>query len=126
MNLKAKIINFKAYNSFYWFLLYIIIIAEVPKRHRGKTRMEKVHSRSYDKRVVISMNDKFQAVSDDDQIIAELSNFLGTLRRSVPLTYKSWTDVPKNLKKMLWNYVQVNYELIQVLIKLTSFFLLSN
>lgn len=89
--------------------LFILIKDEVPKRLRGQTKMFNVHTRAYDKRVVISMNQWFQPISDDDKVISELSNFLGTLKRSVPLTYKSWSDVPEKLKKSLWDYVKVIY-----------------
>ncbi|KAK1366766.1 hypothetical protein POM88_042327 [Heracleum sosnowskyi] len=38
-----------------------------PKRLRGETRMDKVHTRSFENRVVIDMNERFQPVSDDDK-----------------------------------------------------------
>ncbi|XP_074364988.1 uncharacterized protein LOC141706053 isoform X2 [Apium graveolens] len=79
---------------------------KAPIRPRGKTRMDKVHTRSVDKRVVIRMNHKFQPVADDDRIRAELGSFLGTLRRCVSLTYKNWAHVPATLKKTLWDYVK--------------------
>ncbi|KAK1390957.1 hypothetical protein POM88_019135 [Heracleum sosnowskyi] len=82
---------------------------KVPKRLRGKTRMDKVHTRPFEKRVVISMNKKCQSVSDDDKNVSELSRFLGTLKRCVPLTYASWEHVPENLKNTLWNYVKQRY-----------------
>ena len=71
--------------------------------------MDKVHTTSVLKRVVIGMNDKLQPVEDDDKTRAELGNFLGTLRRRVPLSYKNWSAVPKSLKTTLWNYVHVLY-----------------
>ncbi|KAK1381043.1 hypothetical protein POM88_027787 [Heracleum sosnowskyi] len=81
----------------------------VPKRTRGKTNMDKVHTRPFDKRIVVNMNEKFQPIVDDDKVITELGYFLGTLKRCVPLTYKSWTDVPQNLKNTLLNYVKQRY-----------------
>lgn len=74
--------------------------------------MEKVHTRSVLKRVVIGMNDKLQPVADDDKTRAELGSFLGTLRRCVPLSYTNWSKVPKSLKTNLWSYVQVLYYLV--------------
>ena len=98
--------------SFFSHLMYLVIVVEVPKRPRGKTRMDKVHARTSDKRVVLQMNERFQAVSDDSKISAELSNFLGTLaKRCVSFTYVSWRDVPKSLKNTMWNYVKVLYPL---------------
>ena len=87
--------------------MYFVTVVGAPRRLRGKTKMDKVHSRSYDKRVLIQMNHRGQPVSDDDKVMSELSAFLGTLKRSVPLTYKSWFDVPSSLKGTLWNYVKV-------------------
>ena len=66
--------------------MYFVTVVRAPRRLRGKTKMDKVHSRPYDKRVVIQMNDQGQPISDDDQVMTELSYFLGTLKRSVPLT----------------------------------------
>ncbi|KAL8092583.1 hypothetical protein AgCh_034733 [Apium graveolens] len=79
---------------------------KAPIRPRGKTRMDKVHTRSVDKQVVIRMNHKFQPVAADDRIRAELGSVLGTLRRCVSLTYKNWAHVPATLKKTLWDYVK--------------------
>ncbi|KAK1387885.1 hypothetical protein POM88_016063 [Heracleum sosnowskyi] len=39
----------------------------VPKKMRGKTRMDVVHMRSFDKRVVIGMNDDFQPIAENDK-----------------------------------------------------------
>ena len=70
--------------------------------------MDRVHTRNPDKRVVLQMNERFQAISEDDKISSELSNFLGTLaKRCVSFTYVSWRDVPESLKKTMWNYVKV-------------------
>lgn len=75
--------------------------------------MDKVHTRPLEKRVVISVNEKFQPVADDDKTISELSNFLGTLKRCVPLTYASWEHVPESLKDTFWSYTKV---IIKILI----------
>ncbi|KAK1380317.1 hypothetical protein POM88_027061 [Heracleum sosnowskyi] len=81
-----------------------------PKRLRGETRMDKVHTRSFDNKVVIDMNERFQPVFDDDIVTSELSNFLGTItKRCVPLTYANWRHVPDNLKDTMWNYVKQRY-----------------
>ncbi|KAK1399096.1 hypothetical protein POM88_008959 [Heracleum sosnowskyi] len=80
------------------------------KRLRGKTRMDKVHTRPFEKRVVISVNDKFQTVSDDDKRISELSNFLGTLKKCVTLTYASWEHVLKSFKDTFWSYTKEGAE----------------
>lgn len=74
--------------------------------------MDKVHTRPFEKRIVVNMNKKGQPISDDDNVVTELGYFLGTLRKCVPLTYKSWRDVPENLKNTLLNYVKVTCKLL--------------
>lgn len=86
---------------------FVSFLAEVHKRTRGKTLMNRVHTRPFDKRIPLNMNKKLQPISDDDKVISEIGYFLGTLKRCVPLTYKSWRDVPENLKTTLLNYVKV-------------------
>ncbi|KAK1401017.1 hypothetical protein POM88_000622 [Heracleum sosnowskyi] len=59
----------------------------VPQMMRGKTRMDKVHTRSLEKRLVIGKNEFFQPITENDKVLSELSNFLGTLaKRCVSLT----------------------------------------
>lgn len=73
--------------------------------------MEKVHTRSLDKRIVVRVNELFQPIADDDKVRTELGNFLGTLaKRCVSLTYVTWRHVPENIKKTMWNYVKVIYK----------------
>ncbi|XP_063940112.1 uncharacterized protein LOC108225480 isoform X2 [Daucus carota subsp. sativus] len=82
----------------------------VPYRPRGKTRMDKVHTRSFEQRIVIGMNELGQPITENDKVLSELSSFLGTLaKRCVPLTYVTWRKVPKNLKETMWNYVKARY-----------------
>ncbi|KAK1352533.1 hypothetical protein POM88_053230 [Heracleum sosnowskyi] len=76
-------------------------------RYRGITRMGKVHTRPFDKRVVIDMNDKFQPVSDDDRVVSEFVNFPGIMaKRCVPLTYVSWRHVLDTLNDTMWNHLK--------------------
>ena len=49
--------------------MYFVTVVGAPRRLIGKTKMDKVHSRPYDKRVVIQMNDRGQPISDDDQVM---------------------------------------------------------
>ncbi|KAK1386082.1 hypothetical protein POM88_023817 [Heracleum sosnowskyi] len=82
----------------------------VPKKMRGKTRMDAVHMRSFDKRVVIGMNDDFQPIAEDDKVLSELSCYLGTLaKRRVSLSYVSWRHVSKDLRQAMWNHVKERY-----------------
>lgn len=72
--------------------------------------MAKVHTRSTDEKVVITLNEESQPVSDNQKVITELSNFVGTLARdNVSLTYVNWHVVPENLKKQLWEHTLVYF-----------------
>ncbi|KAK1391738.1 hypothetical protein POM88_010794 [Heracleum sosnowskyi] len=72
--------------------------------------MSKVHGRNPDEKKVISLNEKGQAISENDGDVAELSNFLGTLARdNVSLTYINWHVVPDQLKLKLWEYTLGKY-----------------
>lgn len=71
--------------------------------------MGRVHARGPDEKIVISLNEKGQAIADDSKIISELSNFCGVLARdNISLTYINWHVVPDQLKKKLWEYALVN------------------
>lgn len=84
--------------------------------------MDKVHTRSFEQRIVIGMNELGQPITENDKVLSELSSFLGTLaKRCVPLTYVTWRKVPKNLKETMWNYVKV---IIVEYINIFLFFLL--
>ncbi|KAK1387533.1 hypothetical protein POM88_015711 [Heracleum sosnowskyi] len=64
----------------------------------------------------------FSPMADDDQKISELSNFLGTLKRCVPLTYASWEHVPESLKDTFWSYTKQ----LPTLIALQLFYLIGS
>ncbi|WOH14237.1 hypothetical protein DCAR_0933754 [Daucus carota subsp. sativus] len=72
--------------------------------------MAKVHARSLAEKIPITMNEDHQPVSDNQKIITELTNFVGSLARdNVSLTYVNWHVVPNKLKKELWEYTRVYY-----------------
>ncbi|KAL6507179.1 hypothetical protein OROHE_022078 [Orobanche hederae] len=63
-------------------------------------------------KVVISLNEEGQPISDDEKSVRELSNFVGTLARdNVSLTYINWHVVPDQLKKQLWEYTLARYDI---------------
>ncbi|XP_074352079.1 uncharacterized protein LOC141691240 [Apium graveolens] len=67
--------------------------------------MSKVHASGPDDKVVITLNKNGQPNSDDQKVITELSNFLGTVAKdNVSLTYVNWHVVPAQLKKQMWEY----------------------
>lgn len=79
-----------------------------PRKPRGPSKMSKVHARGPEEKVVVSVNEDGQVVSDDEKIITELSRFLGVLARdNVSLTYVNWLVVPDQLKNKLWEYALV-------------------
>lgn len=66
--------------------------------------MNHVHTRGEKKEIILSAEG--QPISDDDHLLSEFSNFLGTtVREFVSLTCSSWTEVPD--KEVLWQYVKV-------------------
>ena len=93
---------------FYSFL-YLVPKVRARRKPRGPTKMSRVHARNPNEIVVISLIKKGQAISDVEEDVAELSNFLGTLARdNVSLTYVNWHVVPEKLKQKLWDYTLVN------------------
>lgn len=58
---------------------------------------------------MINLSEEGQPIADDDDnLISELSNFLGTtVREFVSLTCRSWHEVPE--KDILWEYVKVTH-----------------
>lgn len=67
--------------------------------------MSNVHTRA--EKPEIKLSEDGQPISDDDDhLLREFSNFLGTVVRDfVSLTCRSWTEVPE--KGILWKYVKV-------------------
>ena len=77
---------------------------EKQRKPRGKSKLTHVHTRG-EKRE-INLSDLGQPVDDDEHLIREFNNFLGTtVREFVSLTCRSWTEVPQ--KDILWEYVKV-------------------
>lgn len=74
------------------------------RKHRGKSKLTHVHRRGEKREIKLS--DLGQPVDDDEHLIREFSNFLGTtVREFVSLTCRSWLEVPQ--KDILWQYVKV-------------------
>ncbi|KAL6518137.1 hypothetical protein OROMI_033838 [Orobanche minor] len=79
---------------------------EKKKKTRGKTKLNHIHTRGEKREIKLS--DLGQPVDDDDNLISEFSNFLGTtVREFVSLTCRSWLEVPQ--KNILWQYVKDKY-----------------
>lgn len=77
---------------------------EKQRKPRGKSKLTHVHTRGEKREIKLS--DLGQPVDDDEHLIREFSNFLGTtVREFVSLTCRSWTEVPQ--KDILWEYVKV-------------------
>lgn len=88
---------------------FVLYLGEPQKKKcRGPTLMNAVYTRNPREKKVIKVNVDLQCVADDDRVIAEFSNFLGTLaRQAVPLDYISWHKYPEQQKEELWRYVHV-------------------
>ena len=96
------------------FVLYMEYNVLGPTKRRGPTKMVKVHARTAENKVVIRLNEKNQPVADNQKVITELSNFVGTLARdNVSLTYVNWHVVPDSLKKNLWEQTLVFFITLQ-------------
>lgn len=60
------------------------------------------YTRRPDERKVIKLNYELEAIADDDKVLSEFTNFLGTLaRQSVPLDCISWHKFPEQQKEEL-------------------------
>lgn len=69
--------------------------------------MDNVHTRGEKKEIKLSEEGR-PISDDDDHLLSEFSNFLGTVVRDfVSLTCRSWTEVPE--KDILWQYVKVMF-----------------
>ncbi|KAL8089227.1 hypothetical protein AgCh_038856 [Apium graveolens] len=79
-----------------------------PKRLRGKTKMDKVHRRSYDNRIVIQVNEFFQPITDSDGVLSELSNFLGTLAK-LCVSYARYI-IPDECEKWVEDYIRAAWK----------------
>lgn len=80
--------------------------------------MLKVHARGPEDKVVITLNEDGQPISDN---ITELSNFLGTLAKdNVSLTYINWHVVPEHLKRQMLEYTLVKSITLHHIVQLTS------
>ena len=80
-----------------------------PKKVRGHTTCKDIHARNLEERKEVTF-DKGQAVGPTNKIVSQLSNFIGTIARNprfISLMYTSWHVVPKDTKKLMWEYVNV-------------------
>lgn len=73
--------------------------------------MNKVHTRSFEKIIVVNINEDFQPIFDNDKVLSEFGQFSRTQKKCVPLTYKSWKGVPENFNTALLNFVKVTSKL---------------
>ncbi|XP_063948205.1 uncharacterized protein LOC108217084 [Daucus carota subsp. sativus] len=82
-----------------------------PKRFRGRSKMYKVHGRTANEKVVITLNKQNQPIGDK-KVTSELSNFLGTLVKDhVSITHVNWHVVPEDLKQKMVDYTLERYDI---------------
>ncbi|KAH0635868.1 hypothetical protein KY289_035783 [Solanum tuberosum] len=85
--------------------LGIIVDSSTKKRQRGQTKMLYVHGRHDHKLIVL--NKVGQPVGPSNDVVIELSNFLGTLARNAtlcPLDIENWKLF--DTKQDLWDYTK--------------------
>ena len=76
------------------------------KKHRGMTRKSMlIKNRS--KGIKLSIKYNLDGIFIGESIV-HLTSYLGVLARTmVPITYKTWHVVPKELKDKLWDCIEV-------------------
>ncbi|KAH0644644.1 hypothetical protein KY284_032528 [Solanum tuberosum] len=80
------------------------------KNKRGTTQMQRVHGRN--ERKLILLNNNNQPVGPTNDVVLELSSFLGTLARNAtlcPLDILDWRYM--DTKDDLWTYTQGKYDI---------------
>ncbi|WMV24701.1 hypothetical protein MTR67_018086 [Solanum verrucosum] len=85
--------------------LCIIVDSSTKKRQRGQTKMLSVHGR-HDRKLII-LNKAGQPVGPSNDVVIELSSFLGTLARNAtlcPLDIENWKLL--GTKHDLWDYTK--------------------
>ncbi|KAL5547332.1 hypothetical protein UlMin_007019, partial [Ulmus minor] len=79
------------------------------RRVRGATYMPRVlKKRLLGERVKVVFNSRGQPVGENG---VELQSYIGVLaRQTIPLTFREWREVPKELKEKIWEEIQVSYD----------------
>jgi len=88
------------------FLYFLIAEGVSSKNKRGQTQMHNVHARK--ERKLILLNRLNQPVGPTEDVVTELSSFLGTLARNAtlcPFDIFDWRSM--DTKKDLWDYTKV-------------------
>ena len=87
--------------------MYFLIAEDVSSPNkRGRTQMHDVHARK--ERTLIILNCQNQPVGPIDDVVIELSSFLGTLARNAtlcPFDILDWRSMDS--KNDLWDYTKV-------------------
>ncbi|KAK2435716.1 hypothetical protein QL285_020756 [Trifolium repens] len=83
------------------------------KRTRGPTRCLKVHARELDEeRKDITLDEDGEAIGPNDEVVAELSSFIGNVAKSArycPLIYTTFKGFSKKEKDAMWDFVNEKY-----------------
>ncbi|KAL8094205.1 hypothetical protein AgCh_035908 [Apium graveolens] len=72
------------------------------QKRRGPTKMNHVFTRKLEDRPIICINSEFQPYSKKDEVVNELSRYLGTIER-----------VPEEEKNGWWEYVKIKYIILE-------------
>ncbi|XP_019260439.1 PREDICTED: uncharacterized protein LOC109238428 [Nicotiana attenuata] len=79
------------------------------KRVQGQTTSNNIHARSFEEREEVTF-DKGQAMGPTDKRVSDLTNFIGTIARNprfITLVHTSWHAVSHDIKRRMWEYVNV-------------------
>uniref|UniRef100_A0A803MBK1 Uncharacterized protein n=1 Tax=Chenopodium quinoa TaxID=63459 RepID=A0A803MBK1_CHEQI len=92
------------------------LISNIPakKKHRGPTKLVKVHARPREERPYLILNIYGQLVGPTDEVVDEFTQFLGTVARNselAPLNYVEWPSLPTHNK--IWDSVQEQIEALE-------------
>ncbi|RYQ90420.1 hypothetical protein Ahy_B09g096521 isoform D [Arachis hypogaea] len=82
----------------------------IVKKTRGPTQCLKIHARQLEDREEITLDIEGEAIGPTDEVVNNLSKFLGTVARNsdfCPLIYTNWKGIKD--KEAIWEYVQAKF-----------------
>ncbi|XP_020979517.1 uncharacterized protein LOC110272053 [Arachis ipaensis] len=90
--------------------LWVVICETIVKKTRGPTQCLKIHARQLEDREQITLDSEGEAIGPTDEVVNNLSKFLGTVARNsdfCPLIYTNWKGIKD--KEAIWEYVQAKF-----------------
>ncbi|RHN74114.1 hypothetical protein MtrunA17_Chr2g0306521 [Medicago truncatula] len=81
----------------------------IKKKTRGSTQCLKIHARKIQDRQEVILDDIGEPIGPDENVVSDLSMFLGTVARNsafCPFLYTNFKKVVENHGEAIWNFVQ--------------------